>query len=473
MHQSKLFQLLRQLTAGQWNDLSEWMRSPLHNSSKEVLVLFNYFEKFKPALEHPSLEKSAIVTKVQKVRELNEKKLGHLSSKMMQIVESFLMWEMQDEKDFAAPINLLEYYHEAGLTNHYNAIMRKITKAHSLNPLRNTDFLFREYLLQQIQYHHSDKNLRAYNSALQKVSDSLDAFYLAEKLRHLCEMCNYEKTLNVAYSKHLQNELIAAIPDSAFYKIDAIHLYFELLELMRNDESASYFKASALLEASSEYFRVDELKWMYDILLNYCTRQVMHERDLSFQQEYFDLNKKLLEKDLLMENGQLSPWRYSNLITVALRLGQVAWSRSFVKKYKKHLPAEHRENLFYYKMGQIFYEEGEFEKAQENLVQVELKDPLLALSVKNLLVKIYFETQKEELLYSFLEAYRIYILRHELLQPEIKTQVQNFIDFTRKMLRTPDFEKEKLHSLLDQLPQASMMLHRDWVAMHLERKIES
>jgi hypothetical protein len=472
MHDSKLFQLLQKLSPNQWTDLKVWMETSILNSVTDGGKLFNYYFKYRNRLDHPDLLKDQVLSNLQNIEEVSIKKLAYLNNKILQNVEDFLVFENNKAKEFERMLDLGAIYKQLNLELHYKGVVRKIEKSQKDYPLRNRDFLERDYLQKKMAYHHADPNLREFNPALQEVSNALDSFYLAEKLKLLCEMSNFERTLNLAYEKHFEEEINLAIQTPPFNKIIVLKIYAELLTVLSDDRNnKTYQSARIQLQQHRSIFKLDELKWMYDILLNYCTRQIMHFKDETFQKEYFELNKYLLEHGILMENGVLSPWRYSNQVTAALRLGEMEWAKQFVTNFKKHLPEEHAENLYHYKMGQIYYEEGEFTKAQKKLVRVELKDPLLALSVKNLLVKIYFETGETELLVSFLEAYRIYVFRNEILQKEIKNQVRNFIDFTRKMAKTADFEKEKLKKLLLALPPEKEILHKSWIEMHLEKKL--
>ncbi|MBK9015204.1 MAG: hypothetical protein IPM82_14670 [Saprospiraceae bacterium] len=58
-------------------------------------------------------------------------------------------------------------------------------------------------------------------------------------------------------------------------------------------------------------------------------------------------------------------------------------------------------------------------------MHVEFTDVLLNLSARSLLIKIYFETGQDEILYWYLEATRIFLLRNKLLDNRLNQQMKN------------------------------------------------
>jgi hypothetical protein len=285
-------------------------------------------------------------------------------------------------------------------------------------------------------------------------------------------MLNYEAVLNISYESHYWQAVLAWSASPNYAEIPAIQVYRLLLLLLTNPDDTENFEPAKLLVASSErLFRPDELRQHYTQLLNYCTRRFNRFNDQRFLNEHLEINKLLLNNGLIFEDNCLPPWRYTNLVTVGLKTGQIEWTRQFIHEYQKRLPEEYRENAFRYNLAQYHYYLKNYDEAQHALLQVEFTDVLLNVSVRSLLIKTYCETEQTELLLSYLEATRIFLLRNQLLDAHIKKQMQKFVEFTAKFVKIAPYEWGRYQSLLEQLPPAQEMLHHDWLVGQLQKKL--
>lgn len=471
MHESKLIGMFRRLSGRQLARLEDFLHSPFFNKNDDIKLFFNYLKKYAPDFDHQNLNREIVLKKLKTQKPPDEKRLATLMSQLSGLTEQFLNLEINKPDNFPNHLSLADYYHEAGLSKHYNAVINRAEKYLDEAPFQDASFLFERYQLERLKYRHTDPNLRAFNAQLQSAADALDAFYVVEKLRYTCEMLNYERTLNIAYEQHFAPEILAALESKKLAALPAVHLYLKLLKMLSDLENTDlFFELKTLLRTYETAFPVAELKHLYDVLLNFCTWRVNRFHDQIFEKEFFQLNAFLLEKGLLFENGVLSPWRYSNLVTVALRLGEAGWTQDFIYRFREKLPPQHADNLFQYKLGQVYYHTGKLREAQAALNRVDLKDTFVSLSVRSLLVRIYYELGETELLLSFLEAFRVYLLRDQLTRPPVKDQFRNFIDFTRKLARIAPFETEKLAALRQNLPPADATHQFGWLMEMLNKK---
>ncbi|MBK9013210.1 MAG: hypothetical protein IPM82_03490 [Saprospiraceae bacterium] len=215
-----------------------------------------------------------------------------------------------------------------------------------------------------------------------------------------------------------------------------IQIYRQIFLMLHNTEEPRHFEeAKRLLTTHGHRFEAHELKQLYTLLLNYCTRRINRFNDEIFWHEYLEINKLLLENGLIFENGYLPPWRYTNLVTVGLRTGQTDWTHGFIHRYRGKLLPAYSENLFRYNLAQFHFHQQDFDNAQRELVHVEFTDVLLNLGVRSLLIKIYFETGQDEILYSYLEATRIFCFATNFLDKRVKQQMKKFVEYCGKLLK--------------------------------------
>ena len=460
MHQSKLIELLQKLPARQLQRFGTFLQSPYFNKNTENKLLFNYLLPFAPDFQAPGLDKR----KVGDALGIAARPLAYRMSELAQLLEQFLLVEQLMAQPMEQQLGLMTLFQEMELPKHYNAALRKARKLAESYPYQDGPYLQYLYRIAELENRHSEQYERSYRKELQHTADALDRAYLAEKLRYSLEMVNAGLVLDVHYQLNLGEAVIQWVQEQAFEDTPVIRVYLSALLMLQHPEETKHFnRLRQLLQENADDIPPPELKNLYTYLLNYCTRRINRFRDESYYAHFLELNELLLEKGLLLEDGQLAPWRYSNLITVGLRTGKLEWVHQFLNEYKKYLPEAFRENIFHYNLGHYLYWRKEYDKAQVVLNQLDLRDLLLAVAAKNLLAKIYFETGQTELLLSFLEAYRIYIYRNPLAKPQLKKQLRNFIDYTRKLTKLESFETKKRKELAESLPSPTEVLEWEWL----------
>ncbi|MBK6903677.1 MAG: hypothetical protein IPH04_12970 [Saprospirales bacterium] len=464
MRQSKLLDLLRTLSGRQTARMEEYLASPYFNKNEELLSFYRFLKGFSPEYSHEDLDKKVLLKKGIAGLTLDAKRLAYWMSDLLKLTEGFLTVETLLEDPHLNNRTLLEIYFKKGLTKHYNGIMEKAERQLEEYPFRNAEFYYWQFQLRQLEYIHSDQSQRTYNPHLQDAANALDAFYLVEKLRLSCAMINLVQLLNVDYDLRWTQEVLKIAEGSPDFQTPAIRVYLALFRMLEHPEQPDfYFQAKEQLWAHTGKFDKAELSTLSGALFNFSSRRINRYNDAFFWKEYLEVGKFLLREELILDEGRLSPWLYKNLVSAGLQLGDTEWTHGFIIQYRHRLPESYQEPLYEYNLAHYYYHLRQYDEAQLTLMQVEFKDVFLALSTRSLLVKIFYETDQTELLFSHLEAFRIFLLRNKLLPESNRRQVQQFIDMTRKLAKIEKHEAKKIGEVEAQLPDASLILHRDWL----------
>ena len=468
MKDSKLIELFQTLSARRLSRFGEFLQSPYFNKNSDCLLLFNYLQKYAPSFNHEHLSRQTILKVLPGNKLRDEKNLAHLTSKLLSLAEKFLSAEAMLADTWKQQVELLGQYRQLDLPRHYKSARADLEKLLKNFPYRNAAFYREQLFAERLLFEHSDRNQRDFNEQLQASANALDVFYMVEKLRYTCEILNYEAVLNIHYEVAFLDEILAWSASPSFTEIHTIQVYRHLVLMLRNpDEPARFETAKTLIKASGQYFEPQELRQLFTLLLNYCTRRINRFGDIGFLAEHLEINKLLLENGLIFENGLIPPWDFTNIVAVGLKTGQTDWTWQFIHDYHHRLPAEYADNVFRYNLAQYHYYLKNYDDAQRALLQVEISDVLLNVTVRSLLIKIYCETDQTELLLSYLEATRIFLHRNRLLDPHLKKQLQKFVEYTAKFAKIMPGDRDRYHELLEQLPPAREMMHREWLAAQL------
>jgi hypothetical protein len=469
MHGSKLFEVFDNLNSRQFKRLQDFAASPYFNKSEPLLHLLKYVAKFHPSLDNPALAKE----KIKKQLRLTDQQLVYQMNQLLGITEQFLITESLAAKQETGLFALLDVYDEWKFEKHYKTAKDKLDRLASDFNTRNADYFNLLYNIQLKEYEHKGTNQRVYNPHLQQLADRLDLFYLAEKLRINFAMTNLQSMLNVEYRiSHLEETLHLALKaENASHPV-IIAYRAAILLLLDDQRDESFLQLKEILIMHPAHFSQLELMDLYTCLLNICTRKINRSNDAEAWENYFNINEHLLESGLLLEDGYLNPWRYTNLTATALKTDRTVWALNFIKKYKKLLPDAFRNDMFHYCMAQYHFHLKQFHQAHVEIIKVAFTDVYLNIAARSLMIKIYYEKSEDDLLFSLLEATRIFLLRNKLIDENRKKQMQRFIEFTHKLARYESFDTEKLAALKDILPAASAILHHAWLTQKLAEKMK-
>ncbi len=472
MRQSKLFELLRTFSTARWRRFGAFLQSPYFNTSKEVQAFYQYLDKYHPAFEHRFLEKKEALARLPAD---SEKSLAYLMSQTLALAETFLISEALQDDPALADVLLLKSLHAAGLTRQFASVLEHGEKKHDSTAVRDGAFFQRQFEMAWLAYETlTDPKQLQFNELLQSAHDRLDEAYLAWKLRLLAATSNIERLLAVEYHSLLGPELESALAgDPTRLGTDpALSAWFFAWQLNRHDHPQHFEQLLALLREHAGSFAPADQKLLYIYALNFCTRRINRHNEHHFYGKYLEIHDILLEKGLLLENNTLLPRNYLNLVYAGLRSGRPDWTWKFLHQWRDYLPAEVADNLHGYCLALWHYFQKNYDTAQKALARVEFQDFLLAIGARSLLVKILFETDQTELLFAALEANRLFLLRGERIEPQLRGQMQQFIDFTRRLAKIDPPDPAKLKALAERLPPATEIMHRDWLAEMVARRLE-
>lgn len=470
MRQSKLLELLRTFSTPRWRRFGAFLQSPYFNKSTDVQAFYQYLDKYHPAFEHRFLEKKEALARLPAA---SEKSLAYLMSQTLALAETFLSTEALQDDPALANVLLLKSLHDAGLTRQFASVLEHVEKKQDRPALHDGTFFQRQFEMAWLAYETlTDHKQLQFNELLQSAHDRLDDAHLAWKLRLLAATTNIERLLAVEYHTFLGPELESALAgDPARLEADpALAAWFFAWQLNRHDNPQHFEKLLELLREQAAIFTTADQKLLYIYALNFCTRRINRHNEHHFYGKYLDIHDILLEKGLLLENGTLLPRNYLNLVYAGLRSGRPEWTWNFLHQWRDQLPAEVAGNLHGYCLALWHYFQKDYDKAQQALARVEFQDFLLAIGARSLLVKILFETDQTELLFSALEANRLFLLRGERIEPQLRRQMQQFIDFTRRLAKIDPPDPAKLKALAERLPPATEIMHRDWLVEMMERR---
>ncbi|MEM1000499.1 MAG: hypothetical protein AAGN35_25830 [Bacteroidota bacterium] len=436
MQHSKLLDLLRTFTRRDLRRFTAFIQSPYFNTDAEVVALFAHLRGLSPRFPERKLQREVIWRAVYPDQPYDEKALAYHQSHLLQLGEQFLAFERVQSRPQELSLHALVAVEDRGLEKHANLARKRLHKQVDAYAFRTEEYYRMQYETTAVEImDQSRRQVRTYDRFLQEHVRHLDHFYLAARLRLTCELVNRQNILAQQYAPGQVDALLDYLAAQGADQVPAVAVYHCVLLLLTSPEGDTYFlQLKGLLQAHVAVVPDPELAEIYSYVQNFCILRIRSGR-LEYLTELFAVYQQSLAKGYFLENGVLSPWKYKNIASVALRVGEFAWVQNFIRDYKEALPTEFRETAYAYNQAFLCYQQGQLKQALRNLRDVEFNDVFYSLDTRKMMLMIYFEQGEEEPMLSLIAAFRTYLRRNKLISEKNRRAYWNFIDLVNAIHR--------------------------------------
>ncbi|MEM7106162.1 MAG: hypothetical protein AAF502_23730 [Bacteroidota bacterium] len=472
MQNSKLINILRCFTPKQLRQFDEFLQSPFFNKNEDLNDLFHYLLSVGPGFkDSQALEATTVFAKTFPERDFDKKQFGYWLSDLLKLAERYIAHSQLDNMDHFHT-TLLEHYHNHQLEKGYKSALKEAEKALQKDPFLDSSHYYTRYRIATINNEEFDRLRKtAYDASLQEALDNLDIFYLSAKLRHSCELINRHNVVKGDYELPMINELSAHIEANDFSNYPSVLIYHQILKtLLQADDESHFTRLKALLSEHAHLFPQKESASMYLYALNYAVRKA-NQGQTHFLKHLFHLFRETLEKELIFENGYLTPGSYKNIVSTALRIKEYEWTRSFIYQYKDRLQAQFRKNAFNYNLANLIFHQKQFGEALQLLHRVEFTDIYYNLDSKTLMMKSFYELDESEALRSHIHAFKIFLKRNKLISAYVKEIYLNLAEFTRRMDKLDPRHPEAYKTLLEEVNSTKKVANINWLTEKLRENI--
>lgn len=461
---NKVYQALQYLDNAEHKRLLKYLYSPYFNQSQALIrlyeILFRNIEKGKPGFD-----REAVWQKLFPGEPFDDVNFRKYCSDLLKQVEGFMAQEIMARDETKQSIHVLEFVVQKKMEVLYNSALRSARDTVEKKPYRSLDHYFNTYSIERLYYAMMDFDVKVNVRAnIEEISYNLDIFYWIEKLKLHSSALSQRKTGNYQYKIHFADEIVKYLQQFPMDDVPELTIYFYTLLTLYDDENTdNYYKLRHLLDVYGGVMPQKEAVELYDSALHYCTGKLNKGIRL-FLQEYFDLFENAIEKDIFLEKGELAPWRFNNIIGVALRLGKLDWAENFINKYKSYLPPDNQENTFTFNLARVYFYQNKFEKVLALQRNLEYEDIGYNLISKSMLVLTYYELDEHDALDSFTESFRVFLNRHKNLPQQRRRSYLNLLKYVRRLTRLAPGDKDAIGKLRDEITRdKAVTVNHEWL----------
>ena len=464
MKDSKLIKTLIHLDKTERNRFKKFLISPFFNSDENLVSIFDFIEIHIDKNPNELPEKQVLWKKIFRGIPFDDIRLRKYFSDLFKLLTKFLSFDLYQRDPLVQNLYLLEVINERKLTNLSKSSVKNARIHLESNELRHSQAYLQRYALERNNYEilnlEGDRNIR---SNIEEINESLDIFYLSEKLRLFCNEFELRNLAIHTYKLTYIDEVKNMIKLRGYENVPSIMLYSKLLNLYADsDNEDNYFSLRQSVSENNLLFPKKELAEIYSTIINYCSIQI-NKGNSKFLAQLFDFYKEVVSQDILLEDQSFSPYHFKNIVVIGLRLKEFNWIEAFITDYAPLLPENQRDNSLSFNLAQLYFYQKKYDLVIKTLQSVEYDDYIYNLNSKTMLICTYYDTGETDALFFLLDSFRAFLNRNYNIPEDRKNLYRNFISFSKKLAKmTPKDEKAKQKLTLE-LEQTKNVASKNWL----------
>lgn len=450
----------------------KFLRSPYIQEHRGIHRLADYIEANRLGTKgYDKLEKENLFDYIFEKQVFDDLKLRHLLSDALRLLEEFVAVEKFYEDRHYLDLNKLHYYKDTGLDKHFVALERQMRADILKNEVFGNEYLYyKKFLLErELNQYLADREGRKGKINVTNASQALDDFFILQKLRYGCMQANYGKVFSASFQLFLLDEILDFVASKDLSHQPLIMAYYQSLMMFKHPEADNYFFAlKDVLHKDSMHFDQSYNVELFKFAQNYCIGKAnMGKKE--YLHELFGFFQTSLSHKIALVNNELSPSNFKNMVTVACHLGKFDWAQDFISKYSSYLPEDQRNNSVTMNTALLYWSTRKLSDAARLLSRVEFDDPFYALDAKSLLLKIYFEQDEKEVLFSFCESFRMYLKRNKLVSKAHINSYNNLISFTVKLIKLKPEQQTKFEKIKREIEEIKLLNNKGWLTEQVQK----
>jgi hypothetical protein len=468
MENSLLITALERLDKKERKQFDLWVNSPFFNQRKDVSLAYQYLSE---CLWNSNItpDKSSLFNQLYPNEPYNDHKVRIVMSFINKLLEQFLQYQIFTEDESRGQLALSRAYHQRKLDKHYQRIMKRLAQQIDTSKKGHALHFLNSYHYQVLQYQYRAREKRVSDLNFQYINQELDRFFIISKLRQACLALSHQAVYRMEYELGMLEEALHYATQEDMQSQTGIAIYYHCYYALSDKDAVSHFEAfKQLLFQEGNRFPPEEQQDLYILGINFCTRRY-NAGDENFLSSQLELYQHGLQHGFLLSDGQLSRFTYRNIVTLGLILKEDEWVENFIDDYKMKMERKHREGMYNFCLARLAYSRKQYGKALQLLQQATYREPLLHLSAKTVIIKIFYELGEIDPLEAQLESLKTFLRRRRLVISYHKENYSNMLRYIRQLLEINPYKKAEINRLEKTINQEVIIAEKEWLLAQVKK----
>lgn len=461
---NNLVQFLKILSKDEIKEFGKFVHSPFHNNRNEVSLFFDELKKYYPGFNQGGFSKESIFASLYPKTKYKDDVIRRLSSNLFKLAEEFAAYKNFKEDKFDFEKNLLEFYASKNVDKFFRKQHGKIEKYMDVQNLKDAEYYRRLSVINEIELGYMLKDDPTYKkSSYEKQLKNLWKYTLTAMLRVYgfaeYEIYFFNKKFDLKYAEHL----LKIAEDSGYMDSKAIEMYYLVLKLYGDEKNDDIFhRLKNLIEKNISSFQKSECFSFYVHLINYCNINKLAS-DKEYIKVKFDIIKKMVEHDLVIQNGVVDPGWFRGIFSMAFNAGEINFAENFIEKYKSVVAGKDRENVVKHTYANLAIYKKDYDAALNYLSTSSYQHLNDKWTVKQMYLIIYYEINNYEQFSYVADSIKHLIKDEGSWNENLIVPIRNFINCLTKLFKIKLGEKDIPIDELKHEIENAKIISRKWL----------
>lgn len=435
----KLFLLLANLSKEELKVLRKAVLSPLYNSNKKVVELFELLRPKHPTFDSSNKAKEKLFKKLYPTEEFNDYKWRRVCMELTKVIEQVMIHIDTTANDFARQKQLKSIFNKRGLYPLFKKHTLDLLSQLEVQPIRNAEYHRDKMdLLTEQYFHHKHDKYDFEDETLEQAMEELDIYFALQKMRLAIAFKGREQVLNESTPILFLETIKEEWEEDFLPKNTLFGLYIQAIGFSEETSLEEFERYEQNLFIKIKQFDKYDQRILFTAGLNFVIKKKNKGLE-KFKSYPFNWYQFGLSNHLLFEQNKLTETSFANIIIFGCQEKQFDWVENFIETYKIYLNIENiSDTLLYYK-GVVFYLKGEWDRALDNLT-ISSKNSIYPLRSRDILIRSFFEkflidNSYLELLLSNIQSFETYLRRDNLFAEEKVNQYLSFLKILKSLAK--------------------------------------
>ncbi len=468
MKDSKLVDLLSDMTAEDFRQLQKMLQSPFFTSNKNLLALYKLLRSVHPDYTYAKLEKQKVFKKIFPKHEYSDIKLRNLNSDLVRIIEDYLIQKEMKLNVFERKKLLLKIYKNKKRLDWFSRELKKLDDDIDRIPYRDPIYYKQKMDLKLLQLEYFERSKpKSRFGLLEEWEDLLDDFYLLSKARHKVALKNFKKLLTPSSGKDEVDIQKDNVLLKLYKQFDQLN---ETEDLDLFEEIKKKFKENILL------IRPELQRELLNALINFAIKQMIID-DEKYNTVVLDLYKLGLKQQIIFNTNQISDTAFFNIVVSGSKAKEFEWTKSFINDYENHLSKDSKTDIKTISLSTFYLHKKEFSKAIDLIKSTTFNQFQVNSVARMHALRCYYElflldSTFFDLLVAQIDSNERFVRRSTDLPETIIRSRLNFLNFMKKLIKTRAAGKLKpsrQEMMKKELLNQEITLSRSWLIDIIKR----
>lgn len=470
MKKTKLVKILKTFSAAELRKFKDFVHSPYFNKNNKLKALLDFLLKYAPCFDQENFTEEEAFKSLFGSEDYKEQVITKLLSKLYKLIITFIHCESDEESRLPTDIHFLSFLKKRGLIRDYKQFLSQVDKRVGKSAMRDANHFYEQFLVkQEIAILGSLKGEhRTGDIDYQPAVNALDVFYLVQKLIYLCNQWNHHFTSpKQTYDFELLEEIESYIPQSPYFKIPTIQIWFNTFQLLKNDDKEEYYaQLKALVFKHYKELNTVDIRNLFSIIQN--SARLIFKKKEDYYSELFELYNFQLEKGIFSDPVTLTPSIFLNIITTALLLNKRSWTSNFLETHKDY-SINREDDIHSLCKAMLLFSKKEFSKALDILNKCQLKNIYFKLGERRLRLKVYLELQLFELIDDYINSFRKFLSKNQDIISDLHLNAnRDFVNLTNQLFYLKKNDFQKINKLNTEIVRIPVLPERRWLVEKIE-----